>query len=999
MRKIAFLLLIVGIALPACARQVTLAQLEQVLTSAQGKSDGDVARLLSDLELTERLSTAQLVHWQVQFPGTKTRQSLLGLADASAFLKLPAAEAPPPAPSLATQRQIMGLVANYVADTIHQLPNFFARQLTTHFADQPMRRSSPTNAAAFYQPLHAASAPTTSTVLYRDGREVVDAGPVKVKKSDAPVAGLKTQGVFGPILQIVLIDAAQNKLSFSHWEQSDAAQWAVFAYSVPQEKSHYQVTYCCVPDPNDVFDPNKEFRQLVGYHGEIAVDPATGAIRRITAQADFKPTDPLSKADIMVEYAPVDIGGYTYTCPAKSIAVSRALLDTSRGIAAEVGSESPGYRAPVWQTYLNDVQFQEYHLFHATTKIVPVERASTGGATGGTAAASVTGEPPQPAAEAEVAEAAAAPPPTAPPPPPVVVEKPEFSLAPIDKNPFTTASPAGFVIKTTARLVDVGFVAYDKKGKPVTDLKQDEIAVFDNGVQQQVRLFYQAIPATPSTLQAAAPTPVTPDTFTNQPAPAAATSSASPVTPSSTALLLDGAHLSWADLNFARNETMTFLGKLAPSQPVALYAMDNIGFHILVDMTTDHALIASKLKSWAPGAAAVSAAQEAENRNNQHLDTVMNTQSLDLTNGSGPDAGSDDGAVVDPQLRDFGANPGRESMRILIAVARHLAPLPGHKNIIWISGDTALVDWTSQQSGTGQYGMKNRYLSELADTAINALNQAHVSVYPLDATAVGVGGVDASLQNRNVQLTQMAQDTAALAPGAVNLRNQTNGRDAQAMQTNMYTIQEPIRRVAESTGGKAFRKASDIGHTLDTILNDTQATYMASFTPSSEPDGSLHKITLKVISRPGITLRYRTGYLYQKESTDPKALFQEAVWKPVDPSEIGLTAKIVSHTPAKVQLMISLKDVSLDTQGDRRTGKVDVYLVQREEYGGRANSTGEAVKFDLKPETYASMVADGFAYQRSFNPMPKVGSIRLIVFDENSGRTGSVTLPITALSP
>ena len=247
--KMAFLLLLVGITLPASARQVTLAQLEQLLASAQGKPDADVARQLWDLELTERLSSAQLAHLQVPFPGTKTRQSLLAIADASAFLKLPAVEAPPPAPSLATQRQIMGLVANYVADTIHQLPNFFARQLTTHFEDQPMRRSTVTTAAAFYKPLHAAGTVTTSTVFYRDGREVVDPGPVKVKKSDAPVPGLKTQGVFGPILQIVLIDAAQNKLAWSHWEQSDAAQWAVFAYSVPQENSHYQVTYCCVPEP------------------------------------------------------------------------------------------------------------------------------------------------------------------------------------------------------------------------------------------------------------------------------------------------------------------------------------------------------------------------------------------------------------------------------------------------------------------------------------------------------------------------------------------------------------------------------------------------------------------------------------------------------------------------------------------------------------------------------------------------------------------------------
>ena len=144
MRKIALLLLLIGIALPVYARQVTLAELEQVLASAQGKSDSEVARMLSDLELTERMSTAQLVHWQQQFPGTKARQSILAIADASAFLQIPAAESP--APRLAIQRQIMSLVATYVADTIHQLPNFFARQLTTHFEDQPMRRSTAASA-------------------------------------------------------------------------------------------------------------------------------------------------------------------------------------------------------------------------------------------------------------------------------------------------------------------------------------------------------------------------------------------------------------------------------------------------------------------------------------------------------------------------------------------------------------------------------------------------------------------------------------------------------------------------------------------------------------------------------------------------------------------------------------------------------------------------------------------------------------------------------------
>lgn len=52
--------------------------------------------------------------------------------------------------------------------------------------------------------------------------------------------------------------------------------------------------------------------------------------------------------------------------------------------------------------------------------------------------------------------------------------------------------------KASARLVDVGFVAYEKKGHPLTNLTQNEIESFDNGKNRPIQLFYQAAPATPS---------------------------------------------------------------------------------------------------------------------------------------------------------------------------------------------------------------------------------------------------------------------------------------------------------------------------------------------------------------------------------------------------------------------------------------------------------------------------------------------------------------------
>ena len=60
------------------------------------------------------------------------------LADASAFLDPPAAEIlNQPAPDLAAQRKILALTVNYVTQTLHQLPSFFATRVTSSFEDTP----------------------------------------------------------------------------------------------------------------------------------------------------------------------------------------------------------------------------------------------------------------------------------------------------------------------------------------------------------------------------------------------------------------------------------------------------------------------------------------------------------------------------------------------------------------------------------------------------------------------------------------------------------------------------------------------------------------------------------------------------------------------------------------------------------------------------------------------------------------------------------------------
>jgi hypothetical protein len=227
------------------------------------------------------------------------------------------------------------------------------------------------------------AASSSATVLYRDGKQVVETGAAKGKKSGSSETGLITSGEFGPILGTVLADARQGGLAWSHWEQGAGGQEAVFRYTVPREKSHYELKFCCV----SMNSGREIFQRHSGYHGEITIDPGTGAILRLTMQADLKPAYPLARADLMVEYGPVEIGGKTYTCPVKSVAIARGYepvnltgnvgpLDRT-GSFYSVDEGSGASDGPeILQTMLNHVVFRQYHLFRSDARILTEDGAA-----------------------------------------------------------------------------------------------------------------------------------------------------------------------------------------------------------------------------------------------------------------------------------------------------------------------------------------------------------------------------------------------------------------------------------------------------------------------------------------------------------------------------------------------------------------------------------------------------------------------------------------------
>jgi hypothetical protein len=369
MRRIIPLILLAA-SIAAQARQprpVSIEEFERILASNKDDPDGKVAKNLSGFRLTERASSVRLARWETQFPGKHCHEALLLLADASAFLTLPTTDAPANAqPDVQTQKEILLKAINYVNTTITRLPNLYATRKTEHFEDTPalslQQLSVPpigrgTRSGAMpgsnsresaYVPIHDAGKSST-TIRYLDGQEVLGSKKPGRDPLDDHSLALTTHGEFGPILIVVLQDAIKNQIRWGHWEQSANGISAVFRYGVAHGQSNYMVA---LPHGSQL----EKF--FPAYHGEIAIDPSNGDILRITVIADFEYPNEDAMSSILVEYAPVSIGGTPYICPVRSVALAKIPLH-----------ELAGTGVPV-QTQLNDVAFTEYHLFRSESRIL-----------------------------------------------------------------------------------------------------------------------------------------------------------------------------------------------------------------------------------------------------------------------------------------------------------------------------------------------------------------------------------------------------------------------------------------------------------------------------------------------------------------------------------------------------------------------------------------------------------------------------------------------------
>jgi len=309
------------------------------------------------------------------------------------------------------------------------------------------------------------------------------------------------------------------------------------------------------------------------------------------------------------------------------------------------------------------------------------------------------------------------------------------------------------------------------------------------------------------------------------------------------------------------------------------------------------------------------------------------------------------------------------SLGALIGVAKHLAGLPGRKSAIWISAGFdpgGVDDWFAEAS--------------------RALNDANVAVYAVDAAGLQPAEADAMAQPpRNRQ-----------AGGARIFSREFANAVSRSHTTPIYANQESLIQVAEKTGGRAFLNANDITGAIQKAFDDPRDTYLLGFYPQpSDADGQYHTIQVRLVNRPGTSLRYRRGYFGATVSKDPKARLRDARNGMADVTGIPLSAQLAPASGGyELRLTIGLGALHLQPGDGRWKGAVQIETIQRNEEGAELSSVEERVGLQLQKETYDNMIETGFPYRHLFVLKPRAASLRVVVRDLNSGELGSLTISL-----
>jgi VWFA-related protein len=409
----------------------------------------------------------------------------------------------------------------------------------------------------------------------------------------------------------------------------------------------------------------------------------------------------------------------------------------------------------------------------------------------------------------------------------------------------------GATIRIGSEEVLLDVVARDKKGRPVNDLKVEELDVYEDGVKQQINSFRKVdkTGAGPASAEPA-PNAAGDDNKGGAGAPAV-----DPLRQINLVTMIFERLNNDSRLR-AREAAHEFLkNELRLNTLVAVFALDQ-RLSVLQQFTNDAERLARAVDT-VTGAASSQFASQSEAIQHELENLVQAQASLDSAS-SNPQQSGGAGigqAAVAAKLAEFTINTlrtadesqrqqqGDASIFSLLSFVREQRRLAGRKTVLYFSEGLQLTP----------------ALTDVFKNMISAANRANVSFYAVDAR-----GLQTSRQ------TEQARADLDAAVAATQQQQRSRGgqavtrEQAKAMDTAESSIyrnaQTNLATLAESTGGFLTADTNDLRAPMKRIGAELASYYEISYVPSSrEYDGKFREIKVRT-KRPDVVIQSRSGY-------------------------------------------------------------------------------------------------------------------------------------------
>jgi len=515
--------------------------------------------------------------------------------------------------------------------------------------------------------------------------------------------------------------------------------------------------------------------------------------------------------------------------------------------------------------------------------------------------------------------------------------------------------------RTETNLVIVNLSAKDKAGRPITNLKREDVEILEDGVHQEIGVFeFQKLAGEPLAPLSFATT--TPPTLEERNVAASAGKAVVAPTANNPIRYQD------------RRLLCLFFDMTSMDPPEQLRAQEAAIKFLQSQMTS------SDLVEIMTYSTAVKVVQEWTDNRLLLIDTL---RKLNLGEGSdladaaatGADEGDDSGSFAADETEFNIFNTDRK-LSALEDAARKLSIFPEKKALVYFS------------SGISKTGVENQ--SQIKAT-VNAAVRANVSFYPVDA--------------RGLVALPPGGDASTASPRGTGM---ITGSKQAGNRASFQDTQETLVTLASDTGGKAMLDTNDLSMGIRQAQEDIGSYYIIGYYSKNEAaDGKFRRIKVNLLDKNiSAKLDYRTGYYAGKQfknfnSSEKERQLEEALTLGDPVSELPLALEVDYFRVAKerysvpISVKIPGSAVGLAKKGAKQTVDFDFIGQVRDASGKLVGGVRDNITVKLSDSDAEKIARRYLQYDSVLTLAPGSYDLRFLARENLTGKMGTFETKFT----